>query len=114
MARPNFTLRFQFEPFSLVPLEGFIDVSRQLVASELELRRFVLAHYPERHERGITEPACVTLFAFFETEHREAVRVELASTTYPGYEERLIAWVRDRVTESAVPFEQQGSLRAPA
>ena len=110
MALPEFTIRFArgrgFEPFSLAPIEGFLDSSRALVASELVPRRFVLMRYPEQQERGTVDPAYVTLFAHLTTDRGEAVGVELCSTTHPGYEERLVGWATQRAAEAGVPLEQ--------
>jgi hypothetical protein len=108
MVPPKFTIRFHNEPFSMAPLEGFFDVSRQLVASDLVPRRFDLRYSPEHQERGTVDPAYVTLFAHLTTDHGEPVSVELCSTTHWGYEERLAAWVRQRAAEWAVPFENPG------
>jgi hypothetical protein len=108
MVRPTFTIKFHNEPFSMVPVEGFLDISRQLVASQLVPRRFHLRYSSEHHERGTVEPAYVTLFAHLTTDQREAVSVELCSTTHWGYEERLGLWVRQRAAEWAVPFENPG------
>jgi hypothetical protein len=113
MVLSTFTIRFHNEPFSLAPLEGFFEVSRQLVASELVPRRFYLRHSREHHERGTVEPAFVTLFAHLTSDQNEAVSVELCSTTHWGYEERLSGWVRQRAAEWKVPFENPGPwLRA--
>ncbi|HET9930554.1 MAG TPA: hypothetical protein VFQ35_07700 [Polyangiaceae bacterium] len=109
--RLKFTIRFESEPFTLTRLENFMEVCQKFVASEVTLRRFVLAYFPESHERGLTDPASVTLFAHLETEHGEDVHVELCTTAHPGYEERLVGWVRERASEFRVPFEQQGTLR---
>jgi hypothetical protein len=108
MVLSTFTIRLHNEPFSLIPLEGFLEVSRQLVASELVPRRFYLRYSPEHRERGTVDPAFVTLFAHLTTDHDEAVSVELCSTTHWGYEERLAGWVRQRAEEWAVPFENPG------
>ena len=94
--------------FGMVPLEGFLDVSRQLVASELVPRGFDLRYSPEHHERGTVDPAQVTLFAHLTTDQDEAVSVELCSTAHWGYEERLAGWVRQRAAEWEVPFENPG------
>jgi hypothetical protein len=111
--RLKFTIQFEFEPFSLVPLEPFMDVCQKFVAGKVTLRRFVLDYCPEQHERGISDPAYVTLFASLETEHGEDVSVRLCSTTHAGYEERLVGSVRERAAEFDVPFEQRGTLRRP-
>jgi hypothetical protein len=108
MVGPKFAIRFHQEPFSLVPLEDFLDVSRQLVATELVPRRFHLLHSPDQHDRGTVDPAFVTLFAHLTTDHEEAVSVELCSTSHWGYEERIAAWVRQRAAEWNVPFENSG------
>ena len=108
MVPSKFTIRFHNEPFSMAPLEGFLDVSRLLVASELVPRRFYLLYTPEQQERGIVDPAFVTLFAHLTTDQEEAVSVELCSTTHWGYEERLAGWVRQRAAEWGVPFENPG------
>ena len=108
MVRPTFTIKFHDEPFSMVPVEGFLDISRKLAACELVPLRFHLRYSSEHHERGTVEPAYVTLFAHLTTDQRESVSVELCSTTHWGYEERFSAWVRQRSAEWAVPFENPG------
>jgi hypothetical protein len=108
MIAPKFAIRFHNEPFSLVPLESFFDVSRQLVASELAPQSFYLRYSPEHRERGAVDPAFVTLFAHLATDQGEAVSVELCATTHWGYEERLAGWVRQRAAEWAVPFDNSG------
>jgi hypothetical protein len=110
--RLAFTIRFQSEPFTLVRIDPFIDICQKLVASALHPERFILRFFPELHDRGSTvDPATVILFACLETEHGEAVQVELSSTSHAGYEDRLVSWARDRAAEFGVPFEQHGSLR---
>lgn len=112
--RLTFTVRFQSEPFTLVRIDPFIDICQKLVASALTPRRFVLRFFPELHDRGSSvDPASVILFACLETEHGEAVQVELSRTSHPGYEDRLVSWAGDRAAEFGVPFEQHGSLRKP-
>jgi hypothetical protein len=108
MVGPTFTIRFQNEPFSLAPLEGFFEVSRQLVATELAPRRFYVGYSPEHHERRTVDPAFITLFAHLMTDQEEPVSVELCSTTHSGYEERIAGWVRQRAAEWGVPFENAG------
>lgn len=112
--RLAFTIRFQSEPFTLVRIDPFLDICQKLVASALTPLRFVLRFFPELHDRGTSvDPASVILFADLETEHGEAVQVELSATSHPGYEDRLVRWARDRAAEFGVPFEQHGSLRTP-
>lgn len=113
--RLRFSIRFESEPFTLVRIESFMDICQKLVASAVTLQRFILSYFPEQHDRGGTvDPASVILFAPLETEHGEAVHVELCTTEHAGYEDRIVAWVRQRAAELRVPFEQHCSLRKPA
>lgn len=107
MQRLEFIVRFELAFFSLTPLEHFVRSTRELLGSQLVLRRLLAVHYAEYRERGTLEPAHLALFAYLSTDQDEPVCVELCRTEHPGHQEALLAWAEQRAREASLRLERQ-------